>query len=359
MLKYNKKTSYGFVLLTVLWLLAIISIIVSFFAKWTNESIEEAQKARDNTQGLIAMHSTQAIILYTLSTQQVNIAGITTSKNEISPPSFDDMLDIGRFNLNSTGTEIRLDDRTYQGKGNTYFSLQDKSGLYNLNIATIDNSESVRRPLLRILANFNIPAEHRSGLLDKLQDYTDMDDNHRINGAEKYHYRKKSLYPPPNRSLFHPMEIYNVMDWQYYKHLWQNNTWAQLTTTSFAGALNINAAPLFILKSLDEIDAETAEKIITLRQKSPFLSIDNLSTAIGINLSTGGLNDTRFRFYPSEFIRFSLWHKGGNFIRQIHLKITPNADKKQPWYIAYVNDIPMNDKYKKQTINLSQLSYLK
>jgi len=351
------KLNIGFVLLTVLWLLAIISIVASIFAKWTYESIENAKKNRDNMQNLIDLHSTQAVVLYLLSTQQRNIAGITTYQKKPENLNLNDQFDIGSFNLNTTGTEVRVDDRAYKGKGSIYFSLQDKAGLYNLNIASFDESELARRPIRRILANFTIPLESRNGLLDKLQDYIDDDDNHRINGAEKYHYKKKSLPPPANRRLFHPMEVYNIMDWDNQKYLWQNNLWGQLTTISFSGALNINTAPLFILKSFEGIDTEIAQKIITSRNKSPFSSMDSLSALIGINMADI-LNGTSVGFYPSRFIRISLWYQGGNFVRQIHIKITPTSNKKQPWYIAYTNDIPMTEKYKQNTVSPLHIPHL-
>ncbi|MEZ5671026.1 MAG: type II secretion system protein GspK [Thiotrichaceae bacterium] len=193
----------GFILVLTLWLLAILTIAASFFALWTERLIEQTRIAQQNMQGEIDMASTQSNILYLFATQRYTFAGllIPTAINPqpmsfMSDEEFARMLEDPNFHGGSgqqftytPGGEIHLDDRVYQGHGSGRFAVQDEGGLINLNSA----SEAM---LSRLMGLLGIDAEWRSPLVAKLQDYTDFDDLHHINGAEAYEYQQENLPPP-------------------------------------------------------------------------------------------------------------------------------------------------------------------
>lgn len=330
----------GFVLVTTLWILAIMTIAASFFALWTQQTLSLALELQQDVQGEIDIQSTESSLIYLLNTQTFTVAGMTVTHYVVD-------FDNDDFPFLPVGQEIALDDRPYFGHHTARFALQDERGLLNLNLLAGDeeviNSSLVRRAV-RLLGLLGVKAELREPLISKLRDYVDSDNNHRLNGAEEYHYKKRGLPPPSNKSLLKPMECLRILDWAEQESLWKNGLWGQLTTTAMAGDNNINTAPLLILKSLEGINGIAADRIVTARQEMAFFDGKTLSSVTGIAFSDDPF-DLGFGFYPSDFIRITLWHDNARYVRQVHLQRTPSFDKGSPWIIDYAIELPLIDNY--------------
>jgi general secretion pathway protein K len=333
----------GFVLVTTLWILAIITIAASFFALWTQQTLSLALNLQQDVQGEIDVQSTESSLIYLLSTQSFTVAGMTVTQHVIN---FDNDEDIPFLPV---GQEIALDDRPYLGHGSARFALQDERGLLNLNLLAGD-SEDVNSPLVRrsvrLLGLLGVKAELREPLISKLRDYVDSDNNHRLNGAEEYHYKERGLPLPSNKSLLQPMECLRILDWAEQENLSKNGLWGQLTTTALAGDTNINTAPLLILQSIEGINAVAANRIMAARQEMAFFDGTTLSSTAGVAFSDDPF-ELGLSFYPSDFIRITLWHDNAKYVRQIHLQRTPSFDKGTPWIIDYAIELPLMDNYSK------------
>jgi len=85
-------------------------------------------------------------------------------------------------------------------------------------------------------------------LVAKLKDYIDLDDLHRLNGAESFHYRQRNLPPPTNRFLSNPMECKRILGWAEQSGLWKDLALAQLTNTILPVNPNFNTAPVKVLQ---------------------------------------------------------------------------------------------------------------
>lgn len=198
----------GFVLVATVWLLAILSMAAAVFAAWVNIGVENAQKQHDYTQGSIDIASTRATLFYLLATQGMTSAGLTMPTQGVSngpkkaTMSLDDFLagappsDMGQMSTGIIGSELRLDGSVYEGSGSAYFSIYDESGFISLN-------SPQKEWLTRFLMLMCCSLEKSKELIDKLQDYTDADDFHRLNGAESYHYAQKKIRAPGK----HPARI--------------------------------------------------------------------------------------------------------------------------------------------------------
>jgi len=337
----------GFVLVTTLWMLAVITIAASFFALWTEKTLSLALNLQQDVQGEIDMQSTESSLLYLLSTQTFTVAGMTVTENVVNLR--DDSEEMPYLPI---GYEIALDDRPYFGHHSGRFALQDKRGLLNLNLLASDddiNSILVRRAV-RLLGLLGVKVESREPLISKLRDYVDIDNNHRLNGAEEYHYKERGLPLPSNRALLQPMECLRILDWAEQAGLWKNGQWGQLTTTALAGDLNINTAPLLILKSVEGINVVAANRVMTARQEMPFLEVSNLSIVTGGGF-TGDPFELGISFYPSNFTRITLWHENAKYVRQIHIQRTPFSEQGMPWIINYTVELPLIDNYTKMALH--------
>lgn len=329
----------GFILAATLWILTAMTLTAGFIALWAQQASETAYQAQSDLDNEIALSSTRSVILYLLATQHITLAGLTIPGSDNDEP-----VNPMDASLLPRGGEIRLDDRIYRGCGNTLFSVQDESGLTGLNHFFPDQIEN-------LLGLLGIPAEGRGPLTDKLLDYTDTDDLNRLNGAESGDYERAGLVPPRNRFLSSSWEARNVMGWKDLSELWENHAFPRLTTVSAGGIPNPNTAPKLILETLGGIDEEIAARLIKAREHSPFSNISDLSQAAGKEI---GLDPIGVGFLPSAHLRISLRYPGSRDMREIHVRLTPQADKKAPWLIDYELVIPLV--HEQNNDNISPLS---
>lgn len=331
----------GFILATTLWMLAMLTIAASFFALWTQRTVEVALSNQADLQGEIDTASTQAVVIYLLTTQGFNIAGLTVpesksvdeekAKKEKQLDPFAEEND----SVLPVGHEISLDDRPYFGVGKAFFALQDQVGLINLN--TVADARMAR--LLNLLGVEEKILPH---LIDKFKDYIDIDDFHRINGAEAHHYQQQNLPPPPNRYLLHPMAAKQIIGWRDQTGLWENYQFSQLTHLFIAARPNINTAPSLVLQAAYNINQQAAERIIKTREKMPFYQTSTVTEVIGMTLD---LDEIESNFFPSNYLRLSLWYEGARRMRQIHIQLMPMAEERKPWQIEYSMGFELLPKY--------------
>ncbi|MDM8564195.1 type II secretion system protein GspK [Candidatus Halobeggiatoa sp. HSG11] len=328
------KHQNGFVLVTTLWILAALTIAASYFALWTQKSVNIVQDMQADTQGEIDMYSTQTSITYLLITQKLNVAGLTVPKIDDNIEEIEEIEvdEISSDSILPVGGEIKLDDRPYVGYGKAFFALQDKRGLIGINFA----DKNVISSLLGVLG---VEPELRGPLVAKLQDYIDFDDLHRLNGAEDSHYKRLNLPPPINNYLTTSMECKNILDWSEQETLWKNNAFGQLTNTMFATYPNFNTAPALVLQAAYNLTTEHAQRIVATRKNSPVLSIDQLNQMTGTMVD---VDPEELMIFPSTNLRLTIWYEGSKRMRQVHINLPLSliSDKK-PWEIDYYLDIPL------------------
>ncbi|MDM8558493.1 hypothetical protein [Candidatus Parabeggiatoa sp. HSG14] len=345
---YHQK---AFVLVTTLWVLAILAIAISFFALWTQRTITLAQKMQDNLQGEIDMHSTQANIIYLLTTQRMTIAGLTVPpKKELdATKTLDELKDEFTQQQNNSitsegdsilpiGGEIFLDDSPYFGHGKAYFALQDIGGLIPINLVSAAT-------LNQLLGFLGVDIELRPPLIAKFYDYIDTDDLHRLNGAEAYHYEKRDLLPPTNHFLINPMESQRILDWTEQSLMWENNRIGQLTNTVLPAMPNFNTAPSLVLQAAYNITADGAKSLTKFRRTVPFYTLNKVNQMAGVHLN---VDPMEANFFPSHYLRLTLWYEDAQRMRQVQLKLTHNVDGYEPWLIDYTLEWALLPDYTKK-----------
>jgi general secretion pathway protein K len=327
----------GFVLVMTLWILAAITIAVGFFALWVERHLHSANEIRTELEAQIDMHSTRETLLYLFGAQRRTVGGLTLpqEQQEERKALIENEDGDWYYDTRAIGTEIRLDDRIYQGIGNIRFTLQDHDGLLEINHSSSDVLE-------RLLGLIGIETEHRAPLLAKLKDYTDEDDFHLINGAESYHYAQAEQFPPSNRLLRVPLESARVLTWRQQTSLWQNNELEHLTTTLGSGRININTAPAQVLQAAYHFTPETVARIIAQR---PIPDMWTFYQVLGVSPDDEQFD--RFKIFPSLSVRLSLWQHGSQQMQRIYLRILPEVIlPKRPWQIQYLSVLPLREAYR-------------
>lgn len=333
----------GFVLVGTLWILAALTVLVGFFALWTERAVQLAEEQQRNVRGDLDIASTEATLLYLLTTQPITVGGLTLQSEAFALAQADmleraetDLLG-GLFTIGFIGNEIRMDNRPYQGLGATRFSLQDESGLVSL---ADDNPADLER----LLGAAGVPADERLGLVDKFMDYIDIDDGHRINGAEELHYRDQGRPPPTNRLLRTPLEVQRILGWDNWAARWRER-WNQWTTVYAYGRPNLNTAPLEALQVYPGIDVDVARQLIELRELMPF---ENETDVIGLLGFNPGLDVISTNFYPGKFLRLSFWRADSRRMKQYTVELTPFAEQARPWATHYALELPLPSHYAKK-----------
>lgn len=310
----------GFVLAVTLWLLAGIAIVVGLVTIWSLDEVRDAARDRARAESQLAMLGTRDTLLYLASTRDLTLAGLPVQPLGEVELATRKLHEFGAFDRSPRGGELRLDGTDYAGLDGVGFALQDEAGLFSL-VWPRDTD------LDRFLASRGIAREKIPGLRDPVLDYIDLDSLRRLHGAEASEYERRDLPVPPNRRLLLPTELGRIIGWRDLPGP-QLESAADLSTTFYAGAINLNTAPADLLPAWLAGCPETCESFVKQRQERVFTSSTELETLMGLSLPGDSAVD--YRYAPSDTLRLTLWGTTGVALR-IHVKLTPLADQSAPW----------------------------
>lgn len=317
------RKQHAFILVATIWMLAAATLVAGAFAIWVQRNLELVSQQSEYTQNALNMVGTKSTVLYLLSTQSKNQGGLTLPSTNTTPEGLPETFFDPLSNIQAPilGNEIRLDNRPYIGVNESYFALQDVAGLININSPT--------SPLLSayLLAQ-GYSKQEKNALVDKLADYIDGDDFHRVLGAESFHYQKQNLPPPPNKKLKSVFELKNVLGW---RAVTENvpDIFNQLTAGN-AFLININTANEYALSLLNNVGPKRAKQLVQARNEQAFTTLAIAGQKIGTNLDNLYSSITTS---PSRFTRLHLWYKNSRLIEHFSIQLTPTSKDNKPWKI--------------------------
>ncbi len=330
----------GMILVMTIWFLAALAVAAGVFAVWVNRAAAELHADQQQLQADVDALSTRSTLLYLIATRGLRPDGLHAPLGEgavVAQMSAEQLLmalETGQsFDTAGESEVLALDDRPYSGLGDVRFTLQDEAGLIPVNLEHDGGRLEV------LLKTAGIDDTRRSSLLARLRDYVDADDLHRLNGAERTHYREKGLKGPANEPLFRPEELSKVMGWE------QVITPALLhsLTVSNPGTMNINAMPGPVLKGLLSLSDEQVIKVLAARREKPFSNFADLQSRAGINpqaLLEGGTAPT-----PSPNLRLRFWSSSARLSRLYRIEFTPFSADPRPWVVQSVEQLPLLDNH--------------
>lgn len=316
----NPNKQQGFVLAATLWALAIMFVAVGVFNAYVQRKMVLGLQAKAHLEQTLDQLSTEQTALYVLNTMRMTRAGIS-----FTPQNLQAATENGFMSTDPVGDEIWVDDTAYQGIGDTYFSIQDATGLIDLNAPDSTN--------LELLLNHLEPNPViRTRLLNCLADYIDADDLIGIGGAEKQDYLAKGMAAPTNDYLRSPAELQNVYSWNEWLKLHPEVDYLRWFGFSRALVMNVNAMSKDLLVSVIGLSPTDAENYIIERRTNPVAYIAELGARYRIPEQVDF--EDRYRTFPSRFFRLSFWNKGGGQARTISLQLTPTG-LLGPWQVDY------------------------
>lgn len=299
-MKIRSCNQRGFVLAATLWILALLTIAVTYFADRVGRSIAIARQLREAAEARIDFANTRAEILFRFATSYPNPRGLGDAVPTI------------------------LDDRAYRGSGKDLVRLQDQRGLLNVNFVE-------GNMMLRLLERLGVPFEQRDPLLDTLRDYTDPDNLRRLNGAERADYEARGLAPPPNDLITNPQQLKSVIGWRDRAAFWKDDRLIHLITTAWVAGFNPNTAPLEALSSVPGLTPEAAREIIRVRAADPLYNSRQLP-----GYTPALVEPDHFIFVPSNSLRVTQLTTRLPWAAQWSVTLTP-LHPETPWRIDYFN----------------------
>lgn len=321
----------GFILLTVLALLVVLVLLASAAATTADRVRADQQLDDARLTGQLDARSTEATLLYLLATQRRTFAGLTVDERIVYTPSELAEKTQGEFvpTLMPVGNELRMNDELYSGLGDSRFALLTDAGRANINL----NPQLRQNWLIQLHAS----PQQQSRLSDTLLDYQSPGNFPSLNGAKADQYREKGLQPPPDRTLFTPLELRRVMDWDKPLAPLDDQTLLRsITTARTGGALDVNAAPLSVLMLLPGVTKAMAERVVALRNVQAFTNNASVYTL----LPTLDEENDSIGLYPSDSGTMALWPNSAGAGTLVHWTLTPFDDGGSPWHIDYELRLP-------------------
>ena len=303
----------GFVLLSTIWVLAIVLIIAAGFNAFVEQKIHQAILLRDSAQRRLDEYATEQTVSYLLMTQRYTRAGLTTRSE--TPSTY--RTEEGYYLTDSVGGELLLDGTLYEGIGSTCFAIQDQAGLVGVGVDSASASD-----LRWVLSSMSVEPLTVDGLIDNLLDYIDENDLARLSGAEQDEYRNKSLPLPSNYFLRSPNELFRVMDWSEWLADNPEFLWWRWLSISRSVLINPNTLPPSLLRRLPGIDKGSVERVVSQRRQEPYKSLEDFNSRSGLRLNWP---EERFRFLASDRVQLHIRSRGSLRLRVTALELTPSG----------------------------------
>lgn len=228
--------------------------------------------------------------------------------------------------LGFAGTPLlRVDGRPYRLHSGVRVSVQDLRGL----ISIVSYDPGV---LTRFLVAQGVADRDAAALLDKLADYDDLDDLHRLNGAEASDYAAAGLPPPRNDWPISPYELGLMLGWRDYPNLWERAS--DYFSAVRAGWLNPNTAPPAVLAALPGATPQAIHALLDLREQG--FHVD--SAAALLSLTGIRQPDDPVAFFPGVFYRLRLWRPQDARALEYTVMLAPDA-RVVPWLVLETRQV--------------------
>ena len=316
----------GFALVLTLVVILVLSLVTELMTSWVTTALDQALANREEADATRELAGAEAVSLYLMVSRPVSYRGIellTIAQHRSTARA--GLLE----GVPAADNYIRLDDHPYQ-LGDAVARFQDTRGLINLNLVSPDD-------LFALLGVFGVAAEDRGPLIDKLQDYTDLDSLRRLNGAEAREYEDAGREPPANAPLRTPWEVQRILDWDKVQEIGKEDSrWASLTTAAPVIGLNVNTAPREVLSLIPGMTREAVDNVIAWRQRQPIITAVEFGRLTGLPIVDG---PSRFAPYPSDSLVLTLATKQAPLERRIAIRRSPIAQDR-PWTIDYDVVVP-------------------
>ena len=320
--KMQSHSESGFVLVLALGAVLVLTLIVATVASNVQGLVEVAINVKKQEQLSWDRTTSRSRVLYSILTGHNTFHGFS---NITIQPRVDEMGDLVHTPLPS---DLRVDGRWYL-MGGRPFAVQDKSGLLNANTLSTREFE-------QLFSNQLVPGISSQSLSHQYQDFTDVDDNKKLLGAESNEYLRQNSDGPLNRSVFLPKELEALLAWPTAFFPWDSTHADQLLW-------NMNLAPRSVLSIKTSSNFDDIDRYVKEREDSFFIGVSSVEEVLGTGstsqdeLSITSVVSKSFRLAfidrkvcdnkeDCDFSLYKLIELGDIRIELVDFTVTPSSD---------------------------------
>ena len=296
----------GFVLPSVLFVVAMVTLVFLVAIQSLNSLAEETRRATSRVRFESSALSLEAQATFVAATRPLGPTAVLQSWSRSASPA------------------LMLDGRPYEAAPDLTVSAQDEAGLINLDALT-------QPAMANLFAALGASSQQQAVMVDRLSDYMDADDIKRPNGAEADDYLRAGLPPPPNAVLRRRAQVLGVMGWreEVSAPAWRafsDNVTADPVNTD----VNVNTAPAPALEVLFGLSPAQASKAISRRGAAPFATLEDLGRTAGVAL----VGDAeRVYTFPNGHFALKIQDRGSGWAYRSRLLLSPE-DSVRPFWIV-------------------------
>lgn len=254
----------GFALIAVLLVLAMLGAVGAEFAYSMRL---EASSVRAYRDGVIATHLAEAALAQ--ATREILVQFDLTCLGDDGEVTF--------YTRDGLALPRLPRKKVPLGPGHFSYKLDDEERLLNLNTSRPDRID-------RLLQILGLEKSNRDIVVDSLQDWRDVNDDHRVNGAESDDTYLKLAVPYRARngnleSVRELLQIKGITPALYYGSEGRPGLASAVTVRS-SGRLNVNTADVLVLRAIGLSDAEIGQ-FMQIRKTGCFNAIPTAGAIAG------------------------------------------------------------------------------
>ncbi len=289
----NHMKQKGIVLVSVIWVLAVLALATAVMAKWVESAINQVEQRWVDVDELLKHDAMSQRLTLLMLTQRYTTAGLTTPG---SPQQVDS--DMGVMTIQAVGGEMPLDGAVTKLGNGWSISLLDERAKFSLTNYKLEQ-------LQRFLTTFGVSENEAYKMSAQLKDYTDRNDRPLAGGGEAPFYRQRGLAPPPNRPLRTIMELFRVPSWKPWQSRLLSQGWMEKVTVR-VGRLNINTVLPEVIQARWKLSDSTLRTFVTSRREHKITSDAGLEKALGRFIPTGVTREDWYRLADNK-MNLTVW----------------------------------------------------
>ena len=326
-MRFARRNEEGFVLVATLWVVAALAVLAAYIDGVVTPEVERAAAARRSLESELDRRSTEATLIYLLTTGRMNHRGLVLEEEQ----RFSDALPEGEYLPDDGDGELTTTGEVHLGLGGSRFSVQDEGGLASVNAPG-------SRLFVALLRHAGVAVSDIERVVARIEDYIDKDSDATLNGAERPEYRQAGAPPPLNWIMSSPVELRKVLGIDEILAPAQWRRLRPLLTMRPAVGYNFNTMQSELLAAVLGLDEQGIRRVLDERQERRISRLTQIAMLSGKHLD---IDELELRTLPSRFLRISVWHEGGGSRIVAGIALTPLGDS-APWRKDYRYSEPIS-----------------
>ena len=310
----------GFVLVATLWALAALAVIAAYIDGVVAQDLRHAFEAKRALAAELGRRSTEATLVYLLTTGRMNHRALILEKEQ----RFSDSLPEGEYLPDHGDGELRVTGAVYAGPDGIRFAVQDEGGLVSVNAPRYP-------PFAALLEHVGVAPSEVEGIVARVEDFVDADHVLSLNGAERYDYLQRGEPPPLNWIMASPDELRRVLGVEKLLGPLRWERLRPLLTMRPVYSYNFNTMRPELLAALLNLDAGGVQRILEERERGPLWRLNRIAMLSGVHLN---IDELELALFPSSFMRIAVWHESEGSRLLSGIVLTPFGES-APWRKDY------------------------